>query len=811
MRRALIAALCVALVAAPVLAEDGPVCIFSDASGSTCSFTDNGGVMEFYVIHQPDAGVSAVEFAAPVPSCMTGASWIADINQFPLTLGNSQLGMSVAYGGCLTGPIHVTTINVATTGSSQAGCAYPVIPDPAAPTGYVEVVDCAGVKHLGQAGTAYVNSPSACRCGVGPGDPNLDVSPLVVTFNEFDISKPLSISNVGPGGPLNWQILESVTWLFPNPVSGSGNQVVDLSVNRFGVGVGHYTETFWVASNGGNATVTVELDVGENPVLGLNPTALTFDENTSMLSLSVYNTGTGAISWSIDPPLVGWLSVDPASGTGATDVDVSVDRTGLAQGVYNTTLHVTSNGGDADVPVTLEVGAPPLLGYSPPSLDFGTSSNLEILNIFNSGGTILSWSITPMAPWVSAIPPSGTNNATVFVAVDRAGLAPGTHTTYLDVSSNGGNAQIPVSLVIPAPVPALGVTPGSLAFAANQTQKQLSIFNAGTGTLTWNVAPGEPWMSVSPTNGTDGGIVNVSVDRTGLADSTYNGHVHITSNGGNTDIPVSMVVDNTPTLSVSPTLVIFYNTTSARTFNVSNAGGGTLSWTLSADQPWIQIDPPLSGDGNATVTVHVDFSQIPGTQLETGFVTVSSNGGVEMVEVRYIPPGTGGPAGAVALYSDPAFIDCSIVDIVGLVEVYVVHTAHSGATAVQFSAPVPSCWGAVWLADTNPFPLVIGNTQDGMAVSYGGCLNAPVHVTTMLIYGQALAGNCCQFPVLPDPNAPTGRIEAVDCALTKTYPSSQPAVVNAQPWCPCGFLVSVETKTWGGVKALYAPEEGEKR
>ena len=113
--------------------------------------------MEFYVIHQPDAAVSAVQFAAPVPGCMTGATWIADVNPY-LALGSSQTGLSVAYGGCITGPIHVSTIHVFSAGLTSADCPYPVIPDPAAPTGFIEVIDCAGVKHLGQGGTAYVNS-----------------------------------------------------------------------------------------------------------------------------------------------------------------------------------------------------------------------------------------------------------------------------------------------------------------------------------------------------------------------------------------------------------------------------------------------------------------------------------------------------------------------------------------------------------------------------------------------------------------------------------------------------------------------------
>jgi len=808
MRRALFAALCAVLFAVPVLAEDGPVCLYSDASGSTCDFTDSGGIMEFYVIHTPDAGVAAMQFAAPVPGCMTGASWIGDLNSY-LAIGNSQTGMSVAYAGCLTGPILVTTIQVATVGLTSSDCPYPVIPDPGAPTGFIEVVDCSGNKHLGTGGTAYINSTLDCKCGPGPGDPILDASPLVVTFGENDDAMPLAVSNIG-AGILTWEVLESLTWLTAGPTSGAGDHTITLAVNRFGLQTGHYTETLWVASSGGNATITIELEVGANPILGVNPTSLTFGETDVLKNLTVFNAGTGPITWSIDPPVAGWLSIDPSNGVGTTRVDVSVNRTGLPVGVYNASLHVTSDGGDADVPVQMVVGAPPLLGYNPGSLDYGLTQTLKFLNVFNAGDGLLSWTVTPLATWVSAFPTGGTGDATIAVEIDRTGLPPGSHSTLVNISSNGGNASVPVTMQIPAPVPVLGLSPTAFTLGASQTQQFLQIFNAGTGTLFWDVASNVPWMSVFPDSGVDGGLVTVTVDRTGLGDGTYNGTVHVTSNGGNADVAVTMIVDNTPTLNVAPVLLVFDSFTTVRTFAITNLGGGTLSWQMSADRPWISIDPPHSGTGNAAAVVRVNPANVPGPGIQTGNVTVTSNGGIEMIEVRFVPPGTGGPAGAVTLYSDPAFTNCAITDIPGLVSVYVVHELHPGASAIQFSAPMPSCWtGAVYLTDNNPFPLVIGNSQDGMAVSYQGCFAGQVHVTTMLFFSQGAAGPCCSYEARPDPSAPSGQIEGVDCALSRTYPNAGSAVINPTGYCPCGYLISVETKTWGGVKALYAPAEEE--
>ena len=99
-----------------VFAQAGAICIFSDNAGTTCSFTDNTAeLMHFYVVQTDAAGATAVEFAAPIPGCMNGASWLADGNAFPVVLGNSQTGAAVAYGACLSGPIHIMTISAFTS------------------------------------------------------------------------------------------------------------------------------------------------------------------------------------------------------------------------------------------------------------------------------------------------------------------------------------------------------------------------------------------------------------------------------------------------------------------------------------------------------------------------------------------------------------------------------------------------------------------------------------------------------------------------------------------------------------------------
>ena len=96
-----------------------------------------------------------------------GAIWMGDrtMPQF-LTIGNSQTGVIVGYAGCQTSPITVLGIQYLHTAPMGLCCPYPVLPDPAAPSGTIEVTDCGFVLITGvPGGTSMVNgSPNDCIC-----------------------------------------------------------------------------------------------------------------------------------------------------------------------------------------------------------------------------------------------------------------------------------------------------------------------------------------------------------------------------------------------------------------------------------------------------------------------------------------------------------------------------------------------------------------------------------------------------------------------------------------------------------------------
>jgi hypothetical protein len=454
----------------------------------------------------------------------------------------------------------------------------------------------------------------------------------------------------------------------------------------------------------------------------------------------------------------------------------------------------------------MDVNTTPTLAVNPTNLDFGEMEIYKAFAISNIGAGTLTWNVSESIPWLTTSSTSGTGNSTITVTVDRTGLPVGSHSGLIEVTSNGGNETVTVTLDVSSTL--LGVSPTSLSFGVGVTDRFLNVFNAGVGDLHWSIDSDQSWLSVRPSSGTHDAQVMVHVDRDGTTEATYNGNLFVTSNGGNITVPVEMT--GGVELNVNPLLLVFSGSVTTNTFTISNSGGGeTLTWSLTADEPWIDVVPPLSGTGSAMVVVNVDPGSVPCCGVRVGHVTVNSNGGVRTVEVRFNSPGPAA-GGSIGVYAEPIGTDCNIPDVPsGAFTVYIVHTGTPTAAASEFSAPKPACMTrTTWLSDTFVYPVSLGNTQTGVSVGYGACRAAPIHVLTIIYYATGSSEVCCLYPVLPHPLSASGKIEVVDCAENLVFATGTISTVNANPGCACGS-VRVEHTTWGRVKALYAPESSE--
>jgi hypothetical protein len=95
--------------------------------------------------------------------------------------------------------------------------------------------------------------------------------------------------------------------------------------------------------------------------IDVTPTLLSFDAATTTLTLHVVATtpdGADPVEWTATTPM-SWLSLSPESGSGSGDIAVTVDRTGLAAGLYNDGLITLSTAaGSTTADVAMEVPPP---------------------------------------------------------------------------------------------------------------------------------------------------------------------------------------------------------------------------------------------------------------------------------------------------------------------------------------------------------------------------------------------------------------------------------------------------------------------
>ena len=167
MKKTLSLTLVLMLSASMAFAQAGSIGIFSDPGGSSCNLLDTApGLLNLYVVHALTPAATASQWAAPQPACMVGASYLSDTGIFPVTIGNSQTGVAVGYGACLSSPIHCLTINFFGSGLSQACCYYGVVPDPSLPSGDIEVVDCDKNLLVATGGGGILNPDATCQCDV---------------------------------------------------------------------------------------------------------------------------------------------------------------------------------------------------------------------------------------------------------------------------------------------------------------------------------------------------------------------------------------------------------------------------------------------------------------------------------------------------------------------------------------------------------------------------------------------------------------------------------------------------------------------
>ncbi len=194
--------------------------------------------------------------------------------------------------------------------------------------------------------------------------------------------------------------------------------------------------------------------------------------------------------------------------------------------------------------------------------------------------------------------------------------------------------------------PTIFKNPDSLNFkaaegGANPPSQILQIRNGGGGILNWNVSDNQPWLSLSPANGSsisEIDTVTVSVDITNLSAGTHIAVITISSPGA-TNTPQTTPVILTVERPLAPDIFLVASDLTfvaiegglnpqPKILEISNKGNADLRFSLEKNEPWLSLQQagPVTLDPGETIAIETraDISGLAAGNY-TASIAISSN------------------------------------------------------------------------------------------------------------------------------------------------------------------------------------------
>ena len=404
----------------------------------------------------------------------------------------------------------------------------------------------------------------------------------------------------------SWQATSNQSWLVVSPASGiSGNQLtVSAQANNTGLA---RTATVLVTAGTATATLSVTQPGGVviTPTVSLSQTTWTPTANADSLSLAVM---TNLPSWQATSDAT-WLTADPATGTIATPLTVSVqanntgaDRTAtllVTAGTATATLTVTQRAVTATVSLSQASWTPTAAGYS---VNVTVTTNQP------------SWHASSDQTWVSVNPASGVNGGqlTLSVQANNTGVTrvanilvtAGAASTGLTVTQSGSGGVTPsVSLSQPTWTPTAGGATGIVTVTTNQPS--------------WQASSDSSWLTLNPTSGVNGTQMTLTAQANNTG-ASRTATVRVTAGGATAILTVTQQASVvTPSVSLSqPTWTL---SSGVYTGNVT-VTTNQPSWQATSDSSWLTINP-TSGVNGTQMTLTAQANNTGASRVATVHVT----------------------------------------------------------------------------------------------------------------------------------------------------------------------------------------------
>jgi uncharacterized protein (TIGR03437 family) len=329
--------------------------------------------------------------------------------------------------------------------------------------------------------------------------------------------------------------------------------------------------------------------------------------------------GSRPLVWSTSGPLPAGMTFDATGLLGGTPT---------APGDFVFTVGVTdSTGATASAPyeVLVRPFGPDLVvsagGLAFTAVRGAAPPPVQTVSVISTMHDSIPFTASADAPWITAAA-SGATPGRIDVSVDPAGLAAGSYAGTITISSPNRTARlIQVTLTVKDAPGILQASPAALDFFSDGTSaspsENIYVRNSGQGSLNFTVSTDVPWLSVSPTSGTESpntsAILVAAIDTAErLAPGVLSGNIEIDSSNGTARIPVSLLISAKPKMVLSAAGILLQarqgngvSGPSPATFTVSNANGDPIDYFIALQiggEGWLQTHSTKSGTVSFTAT-----------------------------------------------------------------------------------------------------------------------------------------------------------------------------------------------------------------
>ena len=517
--------------------------------------------------------------------------------------------------------------------------------------------------------------------GLSAPDISVNHSMLTFTVGIAITTNPIIITNSGGASDAGFSILRANGQTLSTATGLSYNHLTGAIYGTPTRAVSAEIYTIRASNVGGSSEVTITVTVNAAvvaPDISVSPVSQNATRGIVINPFVITNSG-GIAIYTISPPLLDGLSIDP--NTGAVSGTPTMSSDGMA---LNYTITATNAAGFDSAQLVLFVRqeelAPPApdISVSPSMLTFtvGTAVTTNPITITNSGGVADSHTILDANGQILYDNTGLSHNAS-GVIYGTPTMSASAEIYTIRASNSRGSSEVTITITVNAAVvaPSISINPAAVTVTAGTAITPITISSSGGDVVSYSIAPAiANGLSFNATNGTISGTPTAVAGPTSYT-------ITATNSGGTAMATVAITVnDVAPSISINPAAVTVTVGTAIQPITIVSSGGAVESYTIA----------PAIANGLSFNAISGIISGIPTAVAgPTSYtITATNSGGMAMatvaITVNDVAPSISISRDTLVATAGTAIKQITIVSSGGAVESYSI--APAIANGLSFNA-----------------------------------------------------------------------------------------------------------------------------